>query len=253
MTTPSLKSRIASGDECFGLFCSIPSAVALEQVAAAGYDFAIIDLEHTLISPEQLEALILAARATQLQVLVRVPPQAPHLVLQLLDAGVAGIVFARVDDAAQAQQAVELCHYGPQGMRGLNATRASRYGLDGLLEATQQAANDTLVVVMVESQQGLDNADTIAAVAGVDVVLEGAADLSQALGLTWQTGHPRVRTAVEQVCAATQAAGKTFCAIPRELRDMQRWRSHQVSMFVIGDDRGIMRRAHLAHLTAHKE
>lgn len=253
MTRPPLKSRIIAGDECFGVFCSIASAVALEQLAAAGYDFVIIDLEHTLISPDQVETLILAARATQLEVLVRVPPHTPHLVCQLLDAGASGIVFARIDDAVQAQRAVELSHYAPLGQRGLNTTRAGRYGMAGLVNTTRQAAGDTLVVVMVESQQGLDNAEAIAKVAGVDVVLEGAADLSQALGLTWQTNHPQVQAAVEQICAATQGAGKAFCAIPRELQDMQRWRSQQVSLFVIGDDRGIMRRAHQAHLAAHKE
>lgn len=253
MATRSLKSRIAAGNECFGLFCSIASAVALEQVAAAGYDFVIIDLEHTLISPEQVETLILSAQATGIDVLVRVPPHTPHLVVQLLDAGATGIVFAHIDDAAQAQQAVGLCHYAPRGQRGLNTTRVSRYGLDGLAEATRQATDETLVVVMVESRQGLDNATAIATTAGVDVVLEGAADLSQALGVTWQTSHPLVKSAVEQVCTATQSAGKAFCAIPRDPRDMQHWRGRQVSMFVIGDDRGVMRRAHQAHLATHKE
>lgn len=253
MTAPSLKSRILTHDECFGLLCSIPSAVALEQVAAAGYDFAIIDLEHTLISPEQIETLILAARAIQLAVLVRVPPQTPHLVVQLLDAGAAGIVFARIDDPEQARQAVELCHYAPLGQRGLNATRASRYGMDGLTETTQRAATETLVVVMIESQQGLDNIESISTTEGVDVVLEGAADLSQSLGLTWQTSHSQVQTAVERVCATTQSAGKAFCAIPRELDDMQRWREKHVSLFLIGDDRGVMRRAHLTHLSSYKE
>lgn len=253
MTTSSLKSRIAAGNECFGVFCSIVSVVALEQVAAAGYDFVIIDLEHTLTSPEQVETLILAARVTGIEVLVRVPPHTPHLVVQLLDAGATGIVFARIDDAAQAQQAAKLCHYAPRGWRGLNSTRASRYGMDGLAETTRRANDETLVVVMVESQQGLDNAAAIAATPGVDVVLEGAADLSQALSLTWQTSHPRVRSAVEQVCTETQCAGKAFCAIPRDPRDMQRWRGRQVSMFVIGDDRGVMRRAHQAHLATHKE
>lgn len=253
MTMPSLKSRVLTRDECFGLFCSIPSAVALGQVAAAGYDFVIIDLEHTLISPEQVETMILAARAAQLAVLVRVPPQTPHLVVQLLDAGAAGIVFARIDDAEQARQAVELCHYAPLGQRGLNATRTSRYGMDGLTKATRRAATETLVVVMVESLQGLDNIESIAATEGVDVVLEGAADLSQFLDLTWQTSHPQVQAAVERVCVATQCAGKAFCAIPRELDDMQRWREKRVSLFVIGDDRGVMRRAHLTHLSVHKD
>lgn len=253
MARRSLKSRVIGQEECFGLFCSIPSAVALEQIAAAGYDFAIIDLEHTLISSEQVEAMILAARAVRLEVLVRVPPHTPHLVVPLLDAGAAGIVFARIEDVAQARSAVELCHYAPLGQRGLNSTRASRYGMDGLAEATRQAAAETLVVVMIESREGLANVDSIVAVEGVDVILEGAADLSQSLNLTWQTSHPEVRAAVERICAATRSAGKAFCALPRQAEEMQRWRKQMVSLFVIGDDRGIMRRAHLAHLAAHKE
>lgn len=253
MATSSLKSRLLAGEACFGLFCSIPSAVALEQLAVAGYDFVIIDLEHTLISPEQLETMLLAARAQHLDVLVRVPPRAPHLVVPLLDAGAAGIVFARVEDADQARQAVELCHYAPRGQRGLNSTRASRYGADDLAAYTLGAAADTLVVVMIESRQGLDHLAAIAGVDGVDVVLEGAADLSQSLGRHWQTQHPEVRAAIERMCTITRSAGKAFCALPRDPQAIRHWRRQGVSMFVLGDDRGIMRRAHQAHLQTHKE
>ncbi|NLU99021.1 aldolase [Marinomonas sp. UCMA 3892] len=253
MLKTSLKSRILNREECFGVFCSIPSAVALEQMAAAGYDFVIIDLEHTLISCEQIETMVLAARASQLEVLVRVPPNTSHLVVPLLDAGVAGMVFARVDHTNQARNAVGLCHYAPLGHRGLNSTRTSRYGMDGLNDAIHKAMENTLVVVMIESLEGLSNVESIAKVDGIDVILEGAADLSQSMGLSWQTSHVKVQQALEQICAAAHSAGKAFCALPRHIDDMQRWRKQSVSLFVIGDDRGIMRRAHQAHLLAHKE
>ncbi|WDD99770.1 HpcH/HpaI aldolase family protein [Thalassomonas actiniarum] len=253
MKPSTLKKRIANNTEVFGLFCSIPSAVALEQIAAAGYDFAIIDLEHTLIGKEQLEVLILAARASALELLVRVPPGALHLVVQLLDAGVAGIVFARIDDAMQAQQAVAACHYAPLGTRGLNSTRDSRYGLDGLVDYIEQAKQNTLVVVMIESRQGLANIDAIAATPGVDVILEGAADLSQSFELPWQTRHDSVSEAIAHIHRQTRIAGKVFCALPREPEEIKAWREESVSVFVVGDDRGIMRRAHQSHLAAYKE
>lgn len=254
MSTKSLKRRLLAGQTCFGLFCSIPSAVALEQLALAGYDFIIIDLEHTLISPEQVETMILAAQTQRLNVLVRVPPHTPHLVVALLDAGAAGIVFARIENIDQARQAVGLCHYAPQGQRGLNSTRNNRYGADDDLEGhTLSAANDTLVVAMIESQSGIKNLAAIAGVDGIDAVLEGAADLSQSLGLHWQTQHPKVHAAITKIHDITNSSGKIFCALPRNRQAMLYWRKQGVSMFVLGDDRGVMRRAHQAHLQTYKE
>jgi len=245
-----LKARLQLNDPLYGLFCSTPAALSVELIAAAGYDFVVIDLEHTLIGPEQLAALLLAASAGGIAALVRVA--APHQALQALDAGAEGIVFPRIRSAQAALDAVRLCHFSPRGDRGLNATWRSGYGRDDLVTAMETEREHTLVAAMIEDREGVEQADAIAAVDGIDVLLEGAADLSQSLGLPWQTRHPDVRAAVSRIHAAALHHGKTFCALPRATEDFQAWRRNQVRMFILGDDRGIARRAMAAHLAQHQ-
>lgn len=245
-----LKARLHSDEMVYGLFCSTPAALCVELVAAAGYDFVVIDLEHTLIGAEQLAGMLSAARAAGIAALVRVA--APHQALQALDAGAEGIVFPRIRSAHAARNAVRLCHFAPRGERSLNATWRSGYGRDDLVSAMQAAREHTLVVAMIEDLEGVGQADAIAAVDGVDVLLEGAADLSQSLGLAWQTRHPDVCAALSRIRAAALQHGKTFCALPRAPEDFQVWHGDGVRMFVLGDDRGIARRAMAAHLAQHQ-
>lgn len=246
----SLKARVQKNDAVYGLFCSIPAALSVELIAAAGYDFAVIDLEHTLLGNEQLAAMLLAARASGISTLVRVA--APHQAVQALDAGAEGIVFPRIRSAAAAREAVRLCHFEPHGQRGLNATWHSGYGRDDLLSTLEVVRRQTLVVAMIEDQTGLDDVDAIAAVDGIDVLLEGAADLSQSLGMPWQTRHPEVGAAVTRIHQAAKLHGKAFCALPRAPEDFPAWRENGVHMFILGDDRAVSRRAMAAHLAQHQ-
>lgn len=245
-----LKARLQGSVPACGLFCSTPAPLTVELIAAAGYDFVIIDLEHTLIGGETLAAMLLAARASGITALVRVA--APHQAVQALDAGAEGIVFPRIRSADAARAAVRLCHFAPAGERGLNATWHSRYGRDDLVAAMDAARERTLVVAMIEDRDGLEQAEAIAAVEGIDVLLEGAADLSQSFGQPWQTRHLDVRVAVARIHAAARRYGKAFCALPREPEDFQAWRSENIRMFVLGDDRGIARRAMAIHLAQHR-
>jgi 4-hydroxy-2-oxoheptanedioate aldolase len=250
----SLKARLqpnqAASLSIYGLFCSTPAALSVELIAAAGYDFVVIDLEHTLIGPEQLAAMLLAARAAGIAALVRVA--ALQQAVQALDAGAEGIVFPRVRSAQEAQAAVRACHFAPRGERGLNSTWHSRYGRDDLLQAMHAANARTLVVAMIEDLEGVAQANAIAAVDGVDVLLEGAADLSQSLGQPWQTRHPQVMAALTRIRQAAQACGKSFCALPRTVEDAHAAHQDRVRMFLLGDERGIARRAMATHLSQYR-
>ena len=245
-----LKKRLEADDIVYGLFCSTPAALSVEIIAAAGYDFVVIDLEHTLISSGQLAAMLLAARANSIAALVRVA--SPHQILQVLDAGAEGVVFPHIRSVQEARDAVRLCHFAPLGERGLNATLHTRYGRDDLAGFTSTARECTLVVAMIEDREGMENVNEIAAVEGVDVLLAGAADLSQSLGLPWQTSHPDVREAVSLVRAAAEHHNKMFCALPRIPGDFESDYHSSVRMFILGDDRGIARRAMASHLVKHQ-
>lgn len=246
-----LKDKLRTAVPTFGLFSAINSAIAIEQLALAGYDYVIVDTEHSLFSPHEIDHLLLAAKAAGLAVLVRIASTRTDWIAPLLDAGASGIVAANVKTAAEAAALVAASYYFPLGRRGLNSNRFNGYASQDLAASNQAANQHVLLVAMIESREGLSNASAIAAIPGVDAILAGAADLSQDLGLPWQTQHPTVLTAIEDLQLQANSLSCGFVAIPRQLADIKRWRGRGVSHFVLGDDRSIMRRAHIQHLQQH--
>ncbi|ABE53875.1 HpcH/HpaI aldolase [Shewanella denitrificans OS217] len=251
MTPLALKQRLSSASPTFGVFSSIASCVAFEQLALAGYDYVIIDVEHTLFNPAQLDSLLLAAKASGISALVRIPNSRWDWIAPLLDAGATGIIAANIKTAAEAEALVAASYYYPLGKRGLNSTRFNGYASQDLAASNTAANTKIVLIAMIESREGLANASAITAVTGIDAILEGAADLSQDLGLPWQTQHPDVKSALQdlQTVCARQSCG--YIALPRQLPDISQWRMRGIHHFVLGDDRSIMRRAHQQHLNAY--
>lgn len=250
MHNQRLKEMIQAGQLAHGLFCFTPSTLLVEFIAYAGYNFVIIDTEHSLISVEYLDHMIVAARVSGIDVLVRIPLERSYLVSPVLDAGANGIVFPRICSASEAERAAALCRYAPAGERGLSVHRHVGYRTEELAQANRRVNDQVLVVVMIEEQAGLDACYDIARVAGIDVLLEGAADLSSALGVPWQTRHPTVRDGIARIAAAAKAAGIAFCAIPRAEEDYRAWCNRGVSLFVLGTDRGVIRKGLSLHLSS---
>jgi 4-hydroxy-2-oxoheptanedioate aldolase len=248
----AIKARLTGGDDVFGLFCSIPDPTLVELIGCAGYDFVILDSEHTLVDPQQLEHLIRAAEVVGLTPFVRVPEHAPNAILRALDAGAMGVVVAHVRRRADVDAAIRAARYAPEGMRSLNGGRVPGFGAIELSDYIRSANEEIMLVAMIEDAEGVDELPAILAGGGIDLVLEGAADLSQSYGVPWQTRHTVVRAALAQVQATCAAYGVPFCAIPRAPEDQQAWRAAGVSAFVLGDERGIMSRALRSHLSAHR-
>lgn len=238
-----LRARIHQQEKLHGLFCFTPSPLLVEFIAAADYDFVIIDLEHSLTDMQTLDQMIVAARSHRLPALVRVPLEASHLVLPILDAGASGIVFPRIHSVEQAQTAVRLCRYAPEGERGLSVHRHLDFRSDELAKRNQEINDSVCVVLMIEDQQGVENCRELACVDGVDVILEGAADLSASLGVPWQTQHPLVTAGLKNIAAAVASSPAKFCAIPRSTEAYLNWITQGIAMFVLGTDRGVIRQA----------
>lgn len=246
-----LKAALAAGAPSQGLFASLPTPASIELIAEAGYDFVIIDTEHVLINPETLENMIRTAEGYDLTPLVRVPDAEPKRMLRLLDAGAQGIVLPCVEDPAVLAAAVRACKYHPAGERSLNAGRPGAFGKSSLADYVTRANRQIMVVAMIESAVGVARAAEIAAVPGLDLLLEGAADLSQSLGRPWQIADPEVQEALRRTWAAAHAQGVPYCAIPRRPEELDLWRGRGVTTFVLGDERGIAFRALQACLAAH--
>ncbi|GLZ47004.1 hypothetical protein Acsp06_31890 [Actinomycetospora sp. NBRC 106375] len=232
-----------------GLFVATPSPALVEMVGAAGYDVAILDAEHALVSPDTLQEMIRAAEVTGIAPWVRVPEHDPGFVLRVLDAGATGIVVPHVRSRADVEAVVRAARYAPAGMRSLNSGRMVGYGRVDLTTHVARANKDITIVAMIEDAEALQVIDEIVTTPGLDMVLEGAADLSQSLGVPWRTRHRLVRRAVEEVHAACLRAGVRFCAIPRVPADRARWRARGVTDLVLGEERSLAVRAFRSHVS----
>ncbi|KMO14228.1 HpcH/HpaI aldolase family protein [Methylobacterium platani] len=238
-----LKGRLDAGRAAGGLFVSIPAPEIVEIAAVAGFDFVLVDLEHTLIDGAALERMLAACDRAGVSALVRVPGAGSERILQSLDAGAAGIVVPRVASPAEAVEAVRRARHAPRGIRGLNAGRLGRYGDCDLAGLPARLDAETLVIAMIEDEAGLAAVADIAATAGLDGLLFGAADYSQAIGLPWQTGAPAVQAAGSAVTRACRAAGIHAFAIARSEADLPRLRDEGVGGLLVANDRGLLRRA----------
>lgn len=246
-----LKRKLQRGERVFGLFCSIPAPASVELAGVAGFDFVIIDTEHALVNPETLENMIRTAEAVGITPLVRIAGGLdPKEILRALDGGAQGIVAPCVESAEAMRHIVSACKYHPHGMRSLNAGRPGAFGKHSLAGYVVRANEEIMVVPMIESLAGVRNIDAIVDVPGVDLVLEGAADLSQSCGQPWQTSAAPVRDALRQIQQVCARAAIPYCAIPRADGDYADWRSRGVSAFVLGDERGIAFRALQATLNS---
>lgn len=239
----ALKRKLREGKVVYGLFCSIPSPVMVEMIGCAEFDFVIIDTEHVLINPETLENMIRAAETANVTPLVRVADSNPGTILRVLDSGAQGVVVPHVQSREQAESIVRYSRYYPLGTRSLNSGRPGAFGKNDLVAYLQRANEEIMVVPMIESREGVDQIEDILSVTGIDMVLEGAADLSQSYGIPWQTRTEVVKAALQKVQSAAERHGVPYCAIPRAVEDMDMWREKGVRAYVLGDERGIAFRA----------
>ena len=175
----------------------LPTPATVRAIALAGFDFVIIDLEHSSMSLDTVEQLISEARGCGLTCLVRVPNDQPSLIGRVLDVGANGVMVPHVSTAAEAAAVVAQARFSPEGQRGF-----SPLTMFSALNCPQQQLNDAcLVIVQIEGKEGLSNAGPIAATAGVDAVFVGPYDLAESLGTPSDITSPEVLSAVASIAA----------------------------------------------------
>jgi 4-hydroxy-2-oxoheptanedioate aldolase len=184
----------------------MPDGIAAETLAHAGFDALTIDLQHGLIDYQAMLPMLQAISTTPTVPIVRVPWLEPGILMKSLDAGAYGVICPMVNTREEAQKFVAWTHYAPKGARSFGPIRASLYG--GADYATH--ANDTIVAfAMVETQQALDNLDSILSVEGLDAIYVGPADLALTLGCTPHMSEPapKVAEAIAHVLVRCKAHG----------------------------------------------
>jgi len=188
-----------------------------------GFDGVWLDQEHAGLSISQLEEAGRAARLAGLDSFARLAPTDYASVMRPLEAGVGGIMAAQVRSAAHAADVVRCAKFHPLGLRGVNATGVDgRYGTLPLPEYFRAANEETFVAIQIEHADAVQAVEQIAALAGVDVLFIGPADLSQSLGIPAQWEHPALWQAVERVARAARAGGIHWAILPPNAEYAQR-------------------------------
>ena len=201
------KRAILAGQPQIGLWVALGNAYCAELVAAAGFDWLLVDAEHgpndVLTALGQLQAIA----PYPSQAVVRPPVGDPVLIKRYLDIGAQSLLVPMVDTAEHARELAASTRYAPQGIRGMaTMTRAARW--TRVDDYVQRAREEICLIPQIETLKGLENLDAIAGTDGVDAVFVGPVDLSAAMGYVGQATHPAVVAEVERAIRRIQAAGK---------------------------------------------
>jgi 2-keto-3-deoxy-L-rhamnonate aldolase RhmA len=176
---------------------------------ACGFDAFFIDMEHCTISLDAAAQICTAALPVGVTPLVRIAGHQFEDATRLLNMGALGIICPHVDTPEQAQAFTAACRFPPQGTRSVAGLGPRQgYRATPLAEVNAQGNAATLCIAMLETPEGIANADAIAAVAGIDVLLIGSNDLCTAMGIPGELKHPSLRAAYEVTAKACQAHGK---------------------------------------------
>jgi 2-keto-3-deoxy-L-rhamnonate aldolase RhmA len=180
-------------------------------VKAGGCDFAFFDMEHSGFSFETLKSAIRYFEAADVSVIVRVPAQENDMLARACDMGAEGLMSPMISTAAQAQAMVDSVKYYPQGKRGVGLQMAhDNYRVATVADALANANKKTSVICLIETAEGANNADDIAAIDGVDCLWVGHFDLSVSLGIPGDFSHPKFLEAMENIISAAKKHGKSL-------------------------------------------
>lgn len=241
--TNHFKHALAAGKVQIGLWNSLASSVAVEVIAGSGFDWMLVDMEH---SPNdlpllhgQLQAMMANPKTTPV---VRPPWNDMVTMKRLLDLGVQSFLIPCVQNAKEAAEAVSYTRYPPHGVRGFaSASRATGFGrIPGYW---QRAEEEICVLVQVETKEALDEIEAIAAVPGVDGVFIGPGDLSASMGFLGQPTHPEVIKAIDAAMARIHAAGKPSGFLTGDEKLARHYLDMGCSFVAVGADLALLARA----------
>ena len=199
-----LKRKLQRGEVALGCAVSLNSTAVVELLSQLGFDWLWFDTEHSPLNAEMLEPL-LAANRGNLTPVVRPAWNDMVLIKKVLDVGAQGLLVPWINNAQQAEAAVQAVKYPPRGLRGFGPRRASNYGLDKEYVAT--ANDETLVVVQIETAEAVENFEKIVAVDGVDAYLIGPNDLANSMGYLGQPYHPEMEKVIADLAERGKKAG----------------------------------------------
>ncbi|MBK8883087.1 MAG: 2,4-dihydroxyhept-2-ene-1,7-dioic acid aldolase [Bacteroidales bacterium] len=191
-----------------GTLLSISAPQVAEIISDSGFDWVLIDMEHSAISLESVQNA-LQIMGDKILKIVRVPGKDEIWIKRVLDTGCDGILVPMVNSAAEALKVVQYSKYPPEGRRSVGLSRAHSFG-PGFSDYVENANKDLVIMIQIEHRDAVKNIDEILKVKGIDSVFIGPYDLSTSMGLTGQLSHPDVKSAIKLIKDKCRKAGLPY-------------------------------------------
>lgn len=232
----NLKKRLQNGETLNGCWLNLGSSLTAEIVGQSGFDWVLIDLEHGAGTEKDVLAQLQALESTPTAPIVRVESSDAPRISRVLDMGAEGVMCPKVNTVEEAKKVIDGLHYPPFGHRGVaKMVRATQFA-QNFDSYYDQARDNILGVIQIETLEALENLDAIAALEGVDVLFIGPADLSMAMGIFGQFDHPMFLSAVKNICQAAEKAGKATGILFFNPNDYQKYHDMGIRFIACGAD-----------------
>jgi 2-keto-3-deoxy-L-rhamnonate aldolase RhmA len=230
------RRRLLAHELLIGTFVKTPHPCVIELLGSSPLDCACLDAEHAPFDRSTLDVGLLAGRAANLPVLVRIPRAHPADILNALDLGAAGVVIPHVASAEDAQAVARAARYGPGVGRGYaGSTRAAGYGSRSMSDVIDDANRNVVVIAQIEDAAALEHLDAIAGVEGIDALFIGRMDLTVSLGAR-SPNDEQVINAVQAVCASARRHSRAVGMFTPTVEEARRWTAEGASLFLLASD-----------------
>jgi 4-hydroxy-2-oxoheptanedioate aldolase len=237
----AFKRALAAKRAQIGLWCSLSSNYVIEAVAPAGFDWLLLDMEHSPNDLTQVLSQLQAVAPYPTNAVVRLPWNDFVATKRMLDIGAQTLLFPYVQNADEARQAVASTRYPPAGIRGVaGTTRATRFGR--VKDYAKRAHEELCVLVQVETKEALESLAAIADVEGIDGVFIGPADLHASLGYPGETANPAVLPIIEDAIKRIRARGKAPGILTPDEKLARRYLELGALFVAVGADAGLLAR-----------
>ena len=236
------KAALAAHQTQIGCWSALANPISTEVLGLAGFDWIVLDGEHAPNDVTTFIPQLMALKGSHSAPVVRVPTNEPVIIKRLLDIGFYNFLIPFVESEEEAVLAVASTRYPPEGIRGVSVShRANMFGT--VPDYLRESNKNITILVQIESQQGVDSVDAIAATEGVDGIFVGPSDLAAALGHLGNASHPEVQRCIQHIFARAKANGKPAGILAPVEADAKRYLEWGATFVAVGSDLGVFRSA----------
>lgn len=237
-----LRQRLGAGEKTHGLWVTLESPTVTEIAVTVGLDWVCVDTEHGHLGWREVLEHVRAVRDSETAVLVRVAEVRRDTVKRALDLGAHGVLLPLVRSRADVESGMRFGRYPPFGVRGVGGERAVHWGL-GMQEYLKTANQETLIIPLIETQEALEDIDSILMVPGLEAIFFGPADLSASLGFLGSWEGPGVAEQILEVRSKAAERGIASGIVSVSIEDAIQRREQGFNLIGIGSDVGAMIRS----------